>query len=245
MLAPMIGVLLTAAFFYATERISDSQTQLLQQLSDADLPFVAEINRSITSIIALHMEFSHELHEALEHPRKDGAAIHGQHLRESFVIQSQRIQNRLFDYVGLESEEIPAEVLLRFTRYKDTILRAIDYSDSAPEKAMQELHASDDMLEALNTALQKQVELHLQKLDSSGVLIENTLAGGRVTAMLAAAMFLGMIFLGLYFSGRLSRDIDTINRQLVKLGQGNTDIQFDQHSDAYLRPLVEAAENFR
>lgn len=245
MLAPVVGVLLTVVFLVASERTMQSERQLLKRLSNANLPLVGEINRTITSMVDLHMQLSSMLHQAIEHQDEETVYVEGRLLLNSLHDHEQTLRQRFAIYQDPETEALLGDLLIRFTKYRGSAISAIELSTVDPERALIELSVAEEGLHHLNLTLQHQVEQQINELSSADALIKETLDSGYTTTLLAVALASAMVFLAVYFSGRLTRDIHSLNKQLIRLGKGQTDIQLEQQSDPYLNPLLEAVEKFR
>ncbi len=247
LVAPLVGIALALLLYFAAASIIRSNSTLLENLSDSNLPQLAQINRLNLGLL----EFQARLNIVLNR-----ASVHGD--EEKVYLEGRQLLNRLYeledDFAGVSATLDDAPVSLvailgdidrDFARYRDTVISAIELSTLNHHRTVQELTSAELELIGLNQRLLVVADHFVEQMDSANTLIDGSFAKNRWINTFAVGLLALMIFFAIFLSGRMSQGLDEIRRSLLNLSEGKLDVEIPESDDLYLRDQHRALQGFR
>ncbi|MCU7834632.1 MAG: PAS domain S-box protein [gamma proteobacterium symbiont of Taylorina sp.] len=247
MIAPIVAIILTFILYFASNSVIRSHIEILQKISDSNLPQVSQIShmsslltKNYTDLNALLYTASVELHE--EQVYLQGRSILNDiHRYERMLKQSINFEKEII----IKRKNIVKQVGNAFFHYKEAVISAIELSTVDVNLAQRELINSNKELQQLNELFLILSKYHLENLTVQAGLIDSSLGEKHGITLLTIILISLMIFSAYYFSNHLSTNLNKINQALLMLSRGNTEIKLEIKSDKYLLGLTTAVHKFQ
>ncbi|HED34880.1 MAG TPA: EAL domain-containing protein [Gammaproteobacteria bacterium] len=247
LIAPFIGVFLTIALYLTSNAIILSHSDLFQQLSRQNLPQVSEIGRVSVLLSKSHNRLISLLLAAAEIADEEQVYLQGRDVLNGLHALEKQF-DRVFSYdqkIIINDQDIDPQIRHAFSHYKKAAISAIELSSVDTKLAKKELLIADAALQEINNLLLSLSEYHVKNLAIGSGMVESSLDDHDTTTALAAVFILMMLLSAVYFSRHLSSDLELINQALIKLADGESDIQLPEQSDEYLSKASVAVLRFR
>lgn len=247
LIAPFIGVVLTLILYFASNAILQSNSKILKQLSESNLPQVSEISRITVLLINNHSELTSLLLSTLEDPDEERVYVKGRKiLNELHLIETHlKLKISSAKKLVIDDVDIFKQIELKFTYYREAIISAIELSTLDAKRAKKELVIADNVLHQLNSMFLVLSDYHVRDLTEKADLVEGSLDDYEIVAVLAIVLIIIMISSALYFSNHMSASLDRINQALIKLSREDVDIDLPEKNDKYLDQLTKAVHKFK
>ena len=246
LVAPFIGVALTLILYFTSNGIIQSQSDVFQDLSDSNLPQISKIGKVTVLLAKNHNELSVLLNSAAGNPDE-----------EYIYSQGRIILNQLHDLEGVLSSSLGeievkinrvnvlGEIKRAFASYRETTISAIELSTVDPNLSQEELASANKVVQELNNLFLVLTEYYVNKLTKQSVQVEETLYNQELASFSAALLLAAMIVSAFYFSGRLSSGLEKVNKAIIKLSDGESNIDLPDLDDKYLQELIAATHEFQ
>ncbi len=247
LVAPFIGVILTLVLYFSANAIFRSHSDLFQQLSNINLPRISEISRLTLLLTNNHTKLSEVLLQVIDEPDEEKVYISGrQILNDYYKIEAEF--NQAFDVVNsteTQQNDVVEKIRIELVQYKGVIIDSIEISTVSANLARRELLLANGILQQLNELLLELSEYYVHRLEAESEFIDKSIYDHKIITFLTFILISLMVFSAIYFSNRMSFDMEKINRSLIRLSKGRTDVVLPAKPDRYLQPLSDAVLAFK
>ncbi len=229
----MFGVVLAVVLLAAREALHRPHHSLLDQLNQRDLPRIAEFSQASIQLVQNHSRLVEVLVSAIEHQDEERVYIDGRETLDALhTIEARLLQNLLLETHNTGPNHQTSERVESFFRaYRDSSISAIELSTVNSSRARVELLSAQKSLDSLLGTLLQRTDFHVNELQASASLIESSNADEGYILWLAVTFVVFMIVSAIYFSSRMTRDLDKLNRALMSLSTGDTNVDLPKRAD--------------
>lgn len=247
LVAPIIGLVMAMVFYFAANSVIRSQSELLHQVNDGDLPAISAVNSLTVLLVNNHNNYVDLVFSTLENQDEEQVYLAGKNIID-VLYELEEGFTSVFDIhkeIKPGSPDIHSQVQVAFDEYRVAIVGGIELSTVNTGLAQRELEIANRKLEKLNDSLHALALFHSEDLHLKSALIESSVQENKKLQYLAGLLILIMLFSALYFSGHLSSKLERINRNMIGLAGGRKDIELPEEEDAYLFELNSAVRKFK
>ncbi|PWR00384.1 sensor domain-containing protein [Leucothrix pacifica] len=248
LIAPFIGVVLTLIFFYSSNAIIQTHSDILREIDESNLPQIGEISRTVILLSHNHEKLERLLRDAEDDPDEERIYVEGRVILDELHELEEQLINTLRSIPQTISNiQIFKQIEANFGLYRDETINTIELSTREPELAEDEMHNAVEVLWRLNDDFMTLSDFHVQNLNEKSGLIESSLYDKSSLTILTSSLLGIMIFSALYFSRRMSSEIDLVNEALIGLARGDKDVKLPAKSNASnnMHQLNEAVYTFK
>ncbi len=247
LVAPFIGIVLTLILYFSSNAIIRSHGDLFQQLSDSDLPHIAQISTLTLLLTHNHSKFSELLLSSLNDPDEERLYIEGKKIIEQLHTIEKKLNRELATdkKVIVNKIDLYQQIKIDFKTYKETSISAITLTTVEVNRAKQELIKTNHILQTLNRHFLMLSQHYVKKINDSSVQVNASLDEQNYITLLTILLILIMVISALYFASSLSQKLDHIYQGLIQLSKGNTSVVLVEQKDQYLQDLTNAANSFK
>jgi PAS domain S-box-containing protein len=234
LIAPLIGVLLTAILYLASNEIIRSNNILFQNINATSLVAISEIHEIESLISVANSDLVTLLLLSIDGLSEEELYVRGKKQIDRFY----EIEERLNQVFQLKSELIIHEksfrqkLLLLFSSYKDQVISSIEMSSVDLSYASQELALANKKLKPLNRLFLELSNYYLAERSQQNALVKDLLFKKIYITELAISLIALMIWSALYFAKKTS-----IKLTEVQIEQGRIAIDLMQLIDTANAPI--------
>mgnify|MGYP000265304019 FL=1 len=247
LVAPLFGCVLTLGLYLIVDNAIQSKVDVLKELSDSNLPQVSELSVVGIAMLKVHSQLSHLLLMSVDDPDEERFYLGGREIISELFALEEKMYVLLENYQQLHSESSESINQMKevFLNYKEIIVGAIEIATINPHLSRNELVKANQLLNQNYDVLTVLTDFYIESLAQKSSQIDKSLADDSVIGVITISTLMLMLSIALYFSKRMSVSIETVNRALVRLSQGDTAFELTQSDDQYLRESFKAVAVFR
>jgi signal transduction histidine kinase/CheY-like chemotaxis protein len=196
------------------------------------------------SLVNNQNKLSHLLLSTIEDPDEERIYLGGREIYQNLYSIEESIKSSL----ETSSNEVQTH-LFKINRlyklYKNSVENALEISTVDTKLALKELIKSGDASQELNNLFIKLSDFHTKSLNISDELLNNSLLDQTKINAISFTLILIMIILPILFFRKLTGNLDQINKALVKLNNGETQIVLPDTNDTYIKNLADVVIAFQ
>ena len=247
LIAPFIGVFLTLILYFTSNAIIQSHSDLFKQLSDSNLPQVSQISRITVLLINNHNVLTSLLLSGADDLDEEQVYVQGRKILDELHRLEAQLSQGLSNSqtIVIDQVNIMAQIKLAFSRYRETVISAIELSTVDTTKAQKELLAANQVLHQLNNFFLILSQHYVRTLTIQSSQVKDSLYDHNIMTILSIVLVLFMVFFALYFSKRMTSGLEQIYQALLQLNEGKTDVNLPEQTDTYLLSLTNAVARFQ
>ncbi len=247
LISPLIGIVLTLVLYFAAKSTIQSKVDLLTELNQSNLPLVSEFSKSSIAMLKLHSELTQLLLVSLQQPDEETLYLGGRKIIDQLYLVEQNLYRHLekSDQLVINQLDINAQIKEAFSHYKSVVISSIELVSVDPKEARAELLRANELLNKSYELLIVISNYYIESVKKRTMMIEESLAGGSTVGILTIMLMLVMIITSLYFARRMSASIEIINDVMVRLANGQIEIDLPDNSDKYLANSYAAVATFK
>ena len=233
LIAPFIGVVLTMIIFYSSNSIIQSHSNILKDLNTANLPQVGEISRSVILLSTNHEKLETLLYNAKIAPDEEQIYLDGRVILDELHSLEEQLKTTLGDSnLIIKQQDVFAQIKTKFGNYREQSINTIELSTVKPELASREMHEANTELLELNNLFMLLSEHYIKNLTLQSEAVENSLFDESLLAIISSVLLAVMIASALFLSRRMSAEINQVNKSLINLSAGKTNIDLPEQTTA-------------
>lgn len=247
LVAPSIGIFLMLILYFTSNAIIQSHSDLFKQLSDSNLPQVSQISRISVLLIHNHNELTSLLLSGADDLDEEQVYVQGRKILDELHRLEAQLSQGLSNSqtIVIDQVNIMAQIKLAFSRYRETVISAIELSTVDTTKAQKELLAANQVLDQLNKFFLILSQHYVRTLTIQSSQVKDSLYDHNIMTILSIVLVLFMVFFSLYFSKRMTSGLEQIYQALLQLNEGKTDVNLPEQTDTYLLSLTNAVARFQ
>lgn len=247
LVAPSIGIFLMLILYFTSNAIIQSHSDLFKQLSDSNLPQVSQISRISVLLIHNHNELTSLLLSGADDLDEEQVYVQGRKILDELHRLEAQLSQGLTNSqtIVIDQVNIMAQIKLAFSRYRETVISAIELSTVDTTKAQKELLAANQVLHQLNKFFLILSQHYVRTLTIQSSQVKDSLYDHNIMTILSIVLVLFMVFFSLYFSKRMTSGLEQIYQALLQLNEGKTDVNLPEQTDTYLLSLTNAVARFQ
>ncbi|MCJ8318154.1 MAG: ATP-binding protein [Colwellia sp.] len=247
LIAPIIGIVLAILLYVTSNAIIREHSEVLQQLSESNLPKISKISQSSIRLSDGHTKLSLLLLSAQIHQDEEKIYLGGRKILNNL----HKIEAEFALSLAIQNDDAKTPQVLNyknikqvFLLYKNAVISAIELSSVDVSLAQQELLLAGKVLQELNKLLLTLSSTHIKEMNSASSLIEVSLGQNNVLNVVAVILITLMLISALYFSRNLANALEKVNQALFSLANGNDINPLPEQSDEYMQQLNSAVNQF-
>jgi PAS domain S-box-containing protein len=247
LVAPLFGCALTLGLYLIVNSAIQSKVDVLKELSNSNLPQVSELSVVGIAMLKIHSQLSHLLLMSVDDPDEERFYLGGREIISELFILEKKIYVLLENYRLLHTESTQSINQMKdvFLNYKEIIVGAIEIATVNPHLSREELVKANKLLNQNYDLLTVLTDFYIENLTHKSSQIDKSLADDSTIGIITISTLILMLSIALYFAKRMSVSIETVNRALVRLSQGDTVFELIQSDDQYLNDSFKAVAVFR
>ncbi|PWQ95531.1 EAL domain-containing protein [Leucothrix arctica] len=261
LIAPAIGLILTLVIFFKSYVLINDHSELLTDLHNTELPKLAEATRAMV-LLSQHNSHLHDLlihSEVDENPQelfKEGQRflLEYEELELYFSLWTHDSSYYISEYAPKSDiDYLLGKIKNLLGLYKREVIAAIDFSVSFSnhnhkhdaEEENQYLQRADTIMRDLNDIFLTLSKLHTLKLKQRSRTFTAAKSNQTMTTLISLLLMSLMLLSALFFSRHLSKAIEMINKSIISLAKGDTDIELPDVKSQDLTQIVGALTTFQ
>ena len=246
LVAPLIGVALTLIIFVNSQSAIQSHLNLLEQINQSNIPQVGEISRTVILLANNHEKIEQLVHHSKLTSDEEEIYSKGRVILDELYYLEEQLKKTLgSNELMINGVEIFREIKKHFEEYREETISVIELSTVKPELADSHINDSAEILGKLNNQFITLSDHYVKNLNEKSAMVKESLYDKSTLTNLSIASLAIMIISALYFSKRLSSEIDQVNRSLIGLSNGKTDVDLPTRGNKNIHQLHDAVYTFK
>ncbi len=247
LIAPIIGLCLTVVLYLASNQVIEQQSEVFQQLSNSNLPQVSEVSQFSVLLSDNLIELIDLLATPTAELDEEQVYLQGRDILNNIHNLRERFQTRILarGAIRVEGVDLTEIINTNLEAYLESAINAIELTTVDKDRAQIELNIAIERLGEIKQLLIVVSEHYVNNMAQASELIERAnrdLLPINIFALVSITMMVGM---ALFFAADLSRGLDRINGTMIRLAQGETNVEIPESDDQYINSLAEVARRFK
>ena len=247
LIAPIIGLFLTVVLYLASNQVIEQQSEVFQQLSNSNLPQVSEVSQFSVLLSDNLIELIDLLATPTAELDEEQVYLQGRDILNNIHNLRERFQTRILarGAIRVEGVDLTEIINTNLEAYLESAINAIELTTVDKDRAQIELNIAIERLGEIKQLLIVVSEHYVNNMAQASELIERAnrdLLPINIFALVSITMMVGM---ALFFAADLSRGLDRINGTMIRLAQGETNVEIPESDDQYINSLAEVARRFK